>query len=156
MINPEKLSILEKTHRLVEEFVAGMPNEMASVKPSSDAFSVTEIVFHLADVEQLWHDRFAAMQASESAVVFSPMDPPAVAREKRYNEQSLAAGMAEWARLREKTYTVAKSMPEELLHKVAIHPRYGEMIIFRMFDIMANHDLQHLEQMKRTLKQVSA
>ena len=156
MINPEKLSILERTHRLVAEFVDGMPDEVASVKPSAEAFSVTEIVFHLADVEQLWHDRFAAMQASESAVVFSPMDPPAVAREKNYNAKPLATGMSEWTALREKTYTLAQSMPEELLHKIASHPRYGEMIIFRMFDIMANHDLQHLEQMKRTLKQVSA
>jgi len=156
MINPEKFSILERTHRLVVEFAESYPRELAAKKPTPEAFSATEIVHHLADVERLWHERFAQMNAQKSGVVFIAMKPDQVAIEKGYNQRSLTDGLMDWTTLRQETYKIAQAMPEEVLHRVALHPHYGEMPIFRMFDIMANHDLQHLEQMKRTLKQVTA
>lgn len=156
MINPEKISILERTHRLVSEYVSSVPESSVYKKPSPEAFSVNEIVWHLADVELLWHERFAEMKAKESGVVFVAMNPDEVAKQNRYNEKPLAEGLRLWSELRQKTYEIAKHFTEEELHRLGLHPRYGEMVIFRMFDIMANHDLQHLEQMKRTLKQVTA
>lgn len=156
MINPEKISILERTHRLVKEFAEGYPSELTNVKPDDVAFSATEIVCHLADVERLWHKRFADIDAQGDGVVFTAMNPDEVAKQNQYNSKTLDAALADWTALREETYGMAKNFSEDVLHRVAIHPRYGEMVIFRMFDIMANHDLQHLEQMKRTLKQVSA
>lgn len=155
MINPEKISILERTHRLVNEFATGASPDIVTSKPSSEAFSITEIVYHLGDVERLWHERFAEIKAKEGGVVFVAMNPGAVAKEKKYNEKPLGDGLREWTELRQKTYEIARSFTEDELHRVALHPHYGEMVIFRMFDIMVNHDLQHLEQMKRTLKQVS-
>lgn len=140
----------------MNEFATSFPPELAAKRPSPDAFSLTEIVYHLGDVERLWHERFAEMQAKESGVVFAAMNPDEAARQMRYNEKSLAAGLVEWAQLREKTFDIAKAMPEETLRRVALHPRYGEMTTSRMLDIIANHDLQHLDQMKRTLKRIEA
>lgn len=156
MINPEKISILERTHRLVKEFAESYPRELTNAKPDGVAFSATEIVWHLADVERLWHKRFADIEAQGNGVVFTAMNPDEVAKQNQYNSKTIEAALADWTLLREQTYAMAKNFSEETLHRVAIHPRYGEMVIFRMFDIMANHDLQHLEQMKRTLEQVSA
>jgi hypothetical protein len=156
MINPEKISILERTHRLVVEFAGSYPRELVAKKPSPEAFSATEIVYHLADVERLWHNRFNELQAKESGVVFVAINPDALAVLGKYNEKPLADGLRDWTELRQKTFEIARTLPEEVLHRTAVHSRYGEMVIFRMFDIMANHDLQHLEQLKRTLKLVTA
>src|SRR5687768_7522334 len=155
MINPEKISILERTYRLVKEFAESYPHELTNAKPDDVAFSATEIVWHLADVERLWHKRFADIEAQGNGVVFTAMNPDEVAKQNQYNSKTIEAALTDWASLRDETYAMAKNFSEEVLHRVALHPRYGEMVIFRMFDIMANHDLQHLEQMKRTLKQVS-
>jgi uncharacterized damage-inducible protein DinB len=154
MINPEKLSILERTQRLVSEFVESYPLELVKKKPSEKAFSLTEIVYHLVDVEELWQQRFAEVTANESQVTFTAMDPDALAVSNRYNENDHRAGLRQWQELRSMTYEIVKNMPDEVLHRTAMHPRYGEMNVFRMFDIIANHDLQHLEQMKRTLNAV--
>jgi hypothetical protein len=64
-------------------------------------------------------------------------------------------GLSEWAKLRTKTIEMINSMSEAIHRRTATHSRYGELNTSRMLDIMANHDLQHLEQMKRTLSQVS-
>ena len=156
MINPEKISILERTYRLFTEFAESYPRELVTKKPSPEAFSATEIVWHMVEVEKLWHNRFNEMQAKTSDVVFLAINPDELAKSGKYNEKSIADGLKEWGELRQKTYEIGKGFSEDVLHRTAIHSRYGEMAIFRMFDIMVNHDLQHLEQMKRTLKQVTA
>lgn len=154
MINPEKISILERTHRLVTEYLSQYPPALASVKPDEKAFSAVEIVCHLRDVESLWHSRFEKL-ADEGEVTFVAMNPDKEAIDKAYNKQTVALALQEWTDLRMKTYELLKTMDTTQINKTAIHPRYGAMELPRMLDIMINHDLQHLEQMKRTLSLVS-
>lgn len=154
MINPEKLTILERTHRLVKEYAESYPASLASTKPNEKAFSATEIIYHLVEVEKLWHDRFRHMKEKEGAL-FQAMDPDAVAIANQHNEKSMIDGLHEWGELRTRTFKMINEMDDTLLSRIAVHPRYGDVAISRILDIMANHDLQHLEQMKRVLSQVS-
>ncbi|HET9136814.1 MAG TPA: DinB family protein [Candidatus Kapabacteria bacterium] len=154
MINPEKLTILERTHRLVKEYAEHYPIALATAKPNEKAFSATEIIYHLVDVEKLWHERFRHMKEKEGAL-FQAMDPDSVALNNRYNEKSITDGLHEWGELRTRTFKMINEMDDTLLSRIAVHPRYGDVAISRILDIMANHDLQHLEQMKRTLSQVT-
>jgi hypothetical protein len=82
---------------------------------------------------------------------FQQIDPDALAKEHHYNEKSFDAGISDWKAAREKTINLVGAMSDEELLLVGIHSRYGEMDTFRILDIMAGHDLQHLRQMERTL-----
>lgn len=155
MIHPEKISLLERTHRLVQEYAESVPRSIRTRKPDAVAFSVNEIVHHLADVERLWKERFAKMKNADG-VVFEPMNPDAIAKEQAYNAQEMGDALTEWATLRAQTIEMVKAMDDTFASRVAVHPRYGDMTVSRALDVMANHDLQHLEQMKRTVSSVSA
>lgn len=155
MIHPEKISLLERTHRAAHEFASSVPQNLVTLKPDAIAFSVNEIVHHLTDVERLWHKRFEQMMYDDG-VQFKAMDPDALAKENRYNEHLINDGLNKWSTLRAKTLEMICAMDETIHHRRAHHPRYGEMDMSRILDIMANHDMQHLEQMKRTLAQVSS
>jgi uncharacterized damage-inducible protein DinB len=154
MLHPEKVSLLKRTHRAVREFAESIPGPMRTVKPDAVAFSVSEIIHHLRDVEKLWHERFEEMRKKKD-VVFEPMDPDGRARDGQYNELPMTDALQQWGELRERTLEVVESMEDEELQNEALHPRYGKMDVRRVLDIMANHDMQHLEQLKRTVDTVS-
>jgi hypothetical protein len=154
MIHSEKIALLERTHRIADEFARLVPPALVKEKPSEIAFSVNEIVHHLVDVEKLWHSRFEQIISADHPK-YEAIDPDALAKEHKYNEKAINDGLSEWALLRAKTIEMIKSMDEAIHHRTAMHSRYGELNTSRMLDIMANHDLQHLEQMKRTISQVT-
>ncbi len=149
-LNPEKASILERTHKLVHEFAHTIPTSLQTVKPDAVAFSATEIVWHLKAVEELWHKRFAQMKAEKEPTFFVAMNPDEVAKNEHHNERALEEGLSEWQKLRTKTIEFLHSLGEEATNLKGVHQRYGPMDIPRILDIMTNHDLQHLEQLKRT------
>ena len=153
-LNPEKASILERTHTLVEEYASSFPTHLVTVKPDSVAFSATEIVWHLRAVEELWHKRFGQMKAEDEPTFFVAMKPDEVAKNEHHNERSLREGLSSWATLRKQTLQFLESLGEKATLLRGMHERYGAMDIPRILDIMINHDLQHLEQLKRTYKQV--
>ena len=154
MIQPEKISLLERTHTLAHEFAASVPEKLVTLKPNAVAFSVNEVVHHLVDVEKLWHVRFAQMMERDGIKLVA-MDPDSLAKTERYNSRSITEGLSMWKTLRAKTLEMIRHMDEVVLSRSAEHPRYGAMGVSRALDIIANHDLQHLEQMKRTVSEVN-
>ncbi|MBS1904886.1 MAG: DinB family protein [Bacteroidetes bacterium] len=154
MLHPEKLSLLKRTHNAVQEFAQSIPENLRTVKPDAVAFSANEIIHHLRDVEKLWHERFEEMRKKKD-VIFEPMDPDRTAHDGQYNTKHMHDALQQWGELRERTLDVVESMEDEELDIEAEHPRYGKMDVRRILDVMANHDMQHLEQLKRTVDTVS-
>ena len=150
----DKLQRLQQTCTEVAEYAEKYPAELVTKKPDAVAFSATEIIYHLLEVEELWQRRLHQLLNSEDKF-FQQIDPDALAKDHRYNEQPYTEGIEEWKAAREDTIDLIDAMTQEQLHTVGIHSRYGEMDVFRILDIMADHDLQHLRQMERTLGLVS-
>ncbi len=147
---PEKLSILNRTFSLAKDFAEEYPTELQAEKPNEKAFSATEIVYHLLEVEELWQRRLHQL-LNEEAPHFQQIDPNALAVTHHYNERDHFEGIMEWQKSREDTVELIKSLSDADLSRKGIHSRYGEMDVYRIMDIIAEHDLQHLAQMERTL-----
>jgi uncharacterized damage-inducible protein DinB len=153
MIYPEKISLLNRTHSLVKDFAETIPPGLVKEKPSDIAFSINEIIYHLLEVEELWQRRIHQL-LHEDHPHFQQINPDELAKTNRYNEQNYDEGIAQWQASREDTISLISEMTDEELLRKGVHSRYGEMDTFRIVDIMADHDLQHLRQMERTLKQI--
>jgi uncharacterized damage-inducible protein DinB len=149
----DQLQKLQQTLKLVTNFAERYPHELVTVKPDAVAFSANEIIYHLLEVEELWQRRIHQLLHSDDKN-FQQIDPDALAKEHKYNEQSYEEGIKEWKDSREDTIDLINAMTDEERHIIGIHSRYGEMDTFQILDIMADHDLQHLRQMERTLKQI--
>ncbi len=149
----DKLHRLQETIGQVTNYAEKFPLPLVTSKPDAIAFSANEIIYHLLEVEELWQRRIHQILHSDNKH-FVQIDPDALAKEHRYNEQPYKEGIEEWKSAREETIDLIDAMSDAQLHIVGIHSRYGEMDTFRILDIMAEHDLQHLRQMERTLKQI--
>ncbi len=149
----DKLQRLKDTVKQVTHFAEYIPAGLVTLKPSAVAFSVKEIIYHLLEVEELWQRRLhQLLHTSDNK--FQQIDPDALAKEHNYNEQSYEEGIVKWKTAREKTIQLVSSMNDEQAHLVGIHSRYGEMDTPRILDIIADHDVQHLRQLERTVNQV--
>ena len=107
-------------------------------------------MYHLLEVEELWQTRLDQLLHTNDHH-FQQIDPDALAKENHYNERSYEEGIANWNAARKDTVALVDGMTDEQLALVGIHSRYGEMNTLRILEIMADHDLQHLRQMERTL-----
>lgn len=130
------------------------PRDLIRLKPTDIAFSATEVVYHMLDVERLWQRRMRGLLEG-TMKTFQQMDPDKEAREQGYNEKPYEDGISEWKRAREETHALVRGMkPDELL-LAGIHSRYGEMNTFDILAKMEEHDRTHAAQLERTLGQVS-
>ncbi len=147
---PEKLSILNRTFNIVKDYAEEFPTELTSEKHNDKAFSANEIIYHLLEVEELWQRRIHQLLHEEKPQ-FQQINPDVLAIEHHYNERDYFEGIMEWQKSREETLELITSLSDEDISRIGVHSRYGEMNVYRILDIMADHDLQHLRQMERTL-----
>jgi uncharacterized damage-inducible protein DinB len=148
-----KLLRLEQTIKQVTDFANSISPTLVTLKPDAIAFSVKEIIYHLHEVEELWQRRIHQL-IHEPAPHFQQINPDELAKINRYNEQDFHEGIRRWKNARMETIRLVETMTGDDLTRKAIHSRYGEMDINRILDIMADHDIQHLRQMERTLKKI--
>ena len=150
----DELAKLEKSFLEVMDFAKSYPESLRSVKPDEKAFSATEIIYHLLEVENLWQRRIK-MLVTTSDRNFEPIDPDAQAKANNYNSKPFQKGLEDWFEAREETVDLIDEMSESERRIVGIHPKYGEMDTHRIVEIMLNHGKQHLAQLERTVKLVS-
>ena len=60
------ISLLEKTPRLLETMLGGLSGELLHWKPAADRWSISEVLGHLAALEQVYAERALRMVAEDS------------------------------------------------------------------------------------------
>lgn len=153
-----KTTELNTLEMSLEEFITTaerFPQEMRHQKPMEKAFSATEIVYHMCDVEALWQDRLSKLLSGESRE-FIAMDPDKVALDNAYNTKDFEAGLSQLREQRKTTLKLFASLSDDQFNLSGLHTRYGEMSITRIVETMTNHDLQHAHQLVRTVVEIAA
>ncbi len=145
----DSLDRLSRSISDVTEYARRVPEHLLTLKPDAVAFSIKEIIYHLLEVEELWHRRIRQLLGGNDNQ-FQQIDPDALALKHGYNTKPYELGIQQWEAARAETIKMIDAMTEEERNLVGVHSRYGEMNVHRIIAIMTNHDLQHLEQMKRT------
>ncbi len=149
----EQLAELDNSFELFLDQAKRYPRTLVQEKPTEIAFSATEIVYHMLDVERLWQTRMQGL-CNGSMTHFQQLDPDTVAREAQYNVRRYEPGISELQNARRDTYSLVRSMKPEELERTGFHSRYGEMNTFAILAKMAEHDRTHTAQLERTLRQV--
>ena len=149
----EMMAALDKSLAVFVRTAETYPRDLVRIKPSEIAFSATEIVYHMLDVERLWQRRIQGLQHG-TMKIFQQMDPDKEARDGRYNEKEYDNGIVELRHARSETYRLVSGMSPEDLMIIGTHSKYGPMNTFAVLAKMEDHDRTHTAQMERTLRQV--
>lgn len=136
---------LEAGPKKLGELTKKLADIMLRKKPAPDKWSAMEVACHLRDVERVWADRLVKAAFSDQPA-FYVVDVDALAAKNSYNTQNLGAALKEFARLREDNLRLLRALPAGQWKRAGIHPKYFEISIERMVEVMAGHDQGHFAQ----------
>jgi uncharacterized damage-inducible protein DinB len=150
----EYLEALTKSFNVFLTSASNYPRELVREKPSEKAFSATEVLYHVLDVERLWQRRIHGM-LDGTVNTFQQMNPDQVAADERYNERPYDEGIPELTRARAETHTLIRNMKPREFEITGTHSKYGPMNTFKILETLTDHDHTHAAQLERTLLQVT-
>ena len=158
-------SIEEYTRRPREERLARIartPDELAAALRGSDAavlvrrpapksWAPTEVLCHLRDNEEWFLERMRMIVAMDLPR-FVATNPDRWADERQYLTNDGAAALAAFARRRGETLTFLRELEPDAWTRAGVHvDSRGRRTIDEFLSVMAWHDDNHLDQLRRAL-----
>jgi hypothetical protein len=148
---------LEAFARVLPAAVACVDPDEARWKPPSGAWSVLEIVNHLADeeVEDFWTRLERTLRNPDEP--WERIDPERAARERGYNERELRESVDRFVRARRESIVWLRGLPAEADWSVAHrHPAFGPIAAGDLLASWAAHDALHLRQIAKRLHELAS
>jgi uncharacterized damage-inducible protein DinB len=138
--------VIAQTPARLARILDALTPEQAAVQPAPVKWSVREIVAHLADCEVVWGWRLRQVFGEEHATI-QPFDQDSWSR--IYAEYSLAQARACFEALRAWNVAFVGGLSEADRQRPVTHPERGEETLWTIVQIMAGHDLHHLELLEK-------
>ncbi len=151
MVPQMLIRIMERTPGTLRELLAGVSEEEARWRPSSGAWSIVEIVNHLADEE---HEDFRARLAltlEDPSAPWPPIDPEAAAVSRAYNERRLSESIERFCDQRRASLAWLRSLSNPDWSLAHEHPALGRLRAGDLLTAWAAHDQLHLRQIAKRL-----
>ena len=144
---------LERMARVADQLAAALEGhepEAVSTRPALDAWSATEILCHLRDIEDSYVGRMRLMLVNDQPALVV-LDPDRWARERQYQRNDAREALATFRAARRETLVFLHELTEEQWERSANHPLLGVITVRRIVHSMAKHDQAHLAQLERAL-----
>ena len=113
-----------------------------------DEWNLAEVVWHLREAEARALERMRAMRDRERPFL-AAYDQAALARDGRYAEREIDAGVRDFAALRHTAIAELEALTPEQWDREGQHEEIGTITIFNHAIHIAGHDLNHLAQVAR-------
>lgn len=123
--------------------------------PSFDGkpgWSILEVFCHLADYDEIFYQR-AQKILNEEAPQLPAYDHELLAQTHAYQEQSLLAVIARLTESRQRFAAFFEALPVPAWQRIGYHPESGEFSLYHSAAQVVGHDLDHIEQISRTIAQ---
>ncbi len=146
----EPLKILAATPRLLAAQIKGVRKATLAKRPSAGKWSVTEILGHMADTETVVAFRIRLILGANGTPI-QGFDQNAWARYSSYAKQDPALSIEAFRVTRERTLRLLKTLPRAMWDFYGMHSERGKETVRRVTEMIAGHDVNHLDQIRRIL-----
>jgi hypothetical protein len=133
---------IETTVRAIDE------RSLFEIPYESGKWTAREVTCHLADVEIALGFRMRQIVAVENVLV-QPFDEQVWAKAYKVADPRLA--LRSFLALREWNLAFIKALPAATWDKPYRHPEQGDLKFATLIKLLAGHDLNHLNQLRRIL-----
>ena len=144
---------MERMRRTADDLAAalkGMPEAIVAKRPAENAWAAKEVVCHLRDTEESFMGRFQTLLANNEPK-FLPIDPDAWARDRQYLRNDAAEALMSFRTKREEVLKFLGGLQPEQWERGGLHATRGRMTVKDFVALIAWHDDNHLDQLKRAL-----
>lgn len=136
------VSLLEKTPAILETLLRDLPADILDWKPAADRWSITEVLAHLLEIEQVYGDRAKRIVVDNNPILVKYVEPDEAQLRKKTGRQCLD----EFVALRQAHYFFWHGIPSSAGSRTGVHPEMGAVSLLQLLNELANHDLGHLRQ----------
>jgi hypothetical protein len=119
-------------------------------RPAPEKWSVAEIVAHLADVEIVVGWRVRSVLGAPGTPI-QAYDQDAWVRAGQYAKRDPRKSLEQFRVLRETNLALYKMLSPEQWKHHGVHAERGEESVERIVQMLAGHDINHIEQIERIL-----
>ena len=145
------LAVQRSTPKKLAGLVARMDRKRLGKRPEADKWSIAEILAHLADTELVISWRLRQILCSNGAPI-QAYDQNAWAATFKYGKRDPKGALNTFRMLRENNLTLLKTVSKELWDNYGMHEERGQESIGRIVEMVAGHDLNHIQQVERIVK----
>ncbi|MBI3455288.1 MAG: DinB family protein [Candidatus Rokubacteria bacterium] len=146
----QRLARIERTPDDLAAAIRGRSEAALSRRPDAKNWAAKEILCHLRDTEELYAVRAQTMLVMEDPT-FLRADPDRWAAERQYLRNDAAEALAAFRVRRQESLDFFKKLSPADLQRSCTHPAYGRITIDQIVGLLAWHDDNHLDQLKRAL-----
>ncbi len=161
---------LRTTPPEVAAATSGKTDGELSTRPAIQAWSPKEIVCHLRDVEELFQIRFHTVVALDEPRILvlgaapgdlapwriggsigHPLDPDRWAEERQYRKNDTSETLSAFRRRRSEVVCLLESLSPGDWQRGGVHLSRGRLTLAEWVSSLANHDANHLHQLRRAV-----
>jgi uncharacterized damage-inducible protein DinB len=150
--NKEPLQVQQTTPKKLSTLIRKLNKKQLTRRPAPGKWSIAEILAHLADTELAggWRMR---MILSQNGTPVQAFDQDAWANIFNYLQRDSKASLETFRVLRQNNLALLKSVPKSLWENYGMHEERGKESIAHIVRMFAGHDLNHLQQIEKIVKE---
>jgi hypothetical protein len=146
------LQVQAATAKKLERLIKGVPAAKLRKRPAPDRWSVNEILAHLSETEIVGGFRMRLILGAPGTPIVA-FDQDAWVVSGHYDKRDARKSLEQFRVLREGNLRLLKSLTAEQWKHFGMHAERGQETIERIAAMFAGHDLNHIEQIERILKE---
>jgi hypothetical protein len=146
----ERLDRMRRTPDEVGALIHAQPENVLVRRPAEAAWSATEIVCHLRDIEECYLERVRLILAHDEPLLVV-LDPDRWADERQYRRHDPVRAHAAFSLRRRETLAVLDTLDPEQWERAGRHALRGRLTVRHLVHGWAKHDRGHLDQLSRAL-----
>jgi len=144
---------LGRMERTADDFAAaikGVAESALARRPDDKNWAPKEVLCHVRDTEESFMARFQTIMAMDEPK-FLGVEPDRWAVDRQYLRNDAAEALDAFRRRRQETLAFLRGLRPEQLERGGVHATRGRMTIKDFVELMAWHDDNHLDQLRRAL-----
>ncbi len=148
----ERLARIVRTPAELEDAVRGATAVALGRRPTPTSWAATEVICHLRDNEEWFLERMKLVVAMDLPR-FVATNPDRWAEERQYLTNDGALALGAFTRRRGETLDFLRKLPPDGWVRAGVHAdSRGRRTIDEFLSVMAWHDDNHLDQLRRALE----
>jgi hypothetical protein len=151
VLNKDPLAIYSSTPVRLRRLVLGLSERQLRRAPAKGKWSIVQIVSHLCDAELAMSFRIR-MAVAQPGSKLQAYDQEKWAVRLRYGKSDCREKLHLFSALRKANVSLLKSLKPAEWKRFGIHEERGKETVDRMIQMLAGHDINHLEQVERMRK----
>ncbi len=150
MSTVESMAQMEKAPDEFASLIQGKNEAALSKRPDGKNWAAKEIICHVRDTEEVFLTRLQAIVLSDEPKFFT-VDADRWAEDRQYLRNDHQEALKAFRKRRGETLKFLRELKPEQWERTGIHPTRGRETMKDLVGMIAKHDINHLEHLKRAL-----